>query len=157
MLDLHIHDVDFIHWLFGKPASVFSRGYSKTSGEIDHVITHYFFGGEAAPELVVAEGGWCMADGFEFEMSFTVNFETATLDYDFARGTQALKLLRDGRVEIVACKQETGYVGELRYFAECIRRREQPTAITGRDAVECLKILESERESAVSKRIVEVM
>ncbi len=38
-----------------------------------------------------------MADGFEFEMSYTINFETATLDYDFARGTQALKLIAQRR------------------------------------------------------------
>jgi predicted dehydrogenase len=156
LLDLHIHDVDFIQWLFGKPARVFSRGYSKTSGEIDHVITHYFFDGKASPELVVAEGGWCMADGFEFEMSFTVNFESATLDYDFARGKEALKLMREGRVEVIACPSETGYVGELRYFVERLSRREQPTVVKGRDAVECLKILEAERESVRSGGVVSV-
>ena len=94
-----------------------------------------------------------MADGFEFEMSFTINFDDGTLDYDFARGSQALKLFREGRTEVVTCKAETGYVGELRYFIECIRRQEKPSIVTGRDAVECLQVLEAEGESARSGKI----
>ncbi len=53
LLDLHIHDVDFIYHLFGKPDGVFSRGYSKVTGEIDHVATQYLF--DSGP-LVYAEG-----------------------------------------------------------------------------------------------------
>ncbi len=156
LVDLHIHDVDFILWLFGRPQSVFSRGYTKTSGEVDHVVTQYLFAGADAPSLVTAEGSWCMADGFEFEMSFTVNFESATLDYDFGRGAQALKLFRDARTEVVTCKPENGYVGELRYVAECIRRGAKPSTVTGRDAVECLKVLEAERQSVSSGTLVRV-
>jgi predicted dehydrogenase len=147
LLDLHIHDVDFILWLFGRPDSVYSRGYSQTSGEVDHVVTQYLYDRAEAPQLVTAEGCWCMAAGFEFEMSFTINFEQGTLDYDFARGAQALKLFREGRTEVVTCKAENGYVGELRYFADCIRRGDKPSVVTGRDAVECLRVLEAERRS----------
>ncbi len=153
LTDLHIHDVDFILWLFGRPAAVFSRGYTKTSGEIDHVVTQYLYQ-EKSLGLVSAEGSWCMADGFEFEMSFTINFESATLDYDFARKADALKLFRDGQTEIIHCKNETGYVGELRYFAECVSRDEKPSVVTATDAVECLRVLEAERESANSGRVV---
>ena len=39
LLDLHIHDTDFVFHLFGRPDAVFSRGYSKTSGRTDHIAT----------------------------------------------------------------------------------------------------------------------
>ena len=39
LLDLHIHDTDFVQHCFGRPLSVFSTGYSKVSGAIDHVVT----------------------------------------------------------------------------------------------------------------------
>ncbi|HWL07285.1 MAG TPA: Gfo/Idh/MocA family oxidoreductase, partial [Planctomicrobium sp.] len=61
ILDLHIHDSDFINFLFGLPTAVTSRGYSRESGACDHVVTHYHY--EQIP-LVVAEGGWSMAPGF---------------------------------------------------------------------------------------------
>ena len=86
VVDLHVHDTDFIYHLFGKPHGVFSRGYTKTSGEIDHIITQYFF--DKYP-LVVAEGGWCQADGWPFAMKYTVNFERATADYDSSRADGA--------------------------------------------------------------------
>ena len=72
IFDLHVHDVDFIYHLFGQPRGLFSRGYSKTSGEIDHLITQFVYDGDP---LVVAEGGWCLADGWPFAMRYTVNFE----------------------------------------------------------------------------------
>ena len=34
ILDLHLHDADFVQFVFGKPAAVSSRGYTKTSGAI---------------------------------------------------------------------------------------------------------------------------
>ncbi|MEC7905359.1 MAG: Gfo/Idh/MocA family oxidoreductase, partial [Verrucomicrobiota bacterium] len=41
LLDLHIHDTDFVQYCFGLPKSVFSTGFSKVSGAIDHVVTQY--------------------------------------------------------------------------------------------------------------------
>ena len=35
LLDLHIHDTDFVQFLFGRPSSVFSTGLSRFSGAID--------------------------------------------------------------------------------------------------------------------------
>jgi predicted dehydrogenase len=93
-----------------------------------------------------------MADGFDFNMSFTINCEEATIDYDFGRGNQPLKLYRGGNSEVVTCPAETGYVGELRYFAHCLRRQEKPAMVTAQDAVECLKVLEAEKESVASAR-----
>jgi predicted dehydrogenase len=150
-LDLHIHDSDFVQSLFGMPTGVWSRGYSKTSGEIDHLTTQYFY--DAIPH-VQAEGGWCFADGFGFSMRYTVNFENATADYDLARGDQPLLLTREGKTEAVECAAGYGYVGELRYFVECVRRNERPTVVTAEDGVRSLRIVEAEVQSIRSGRLV---
>src|SRR2546421_326613 len=89
-LDLHIHDTDFIQHLFGMPAAVYSRGYTKTSDELDHLTTYYIY--ENIPH-VVAEGGWTLAPGAGFTMRYTVNFEHATADYDLAREKEKKELL----------------------------------------------------------------
>ncbi len=148
LFDLHIHDVDFVMHLFGKPEAVFTRGYTRTSGELDHLSTHYLYEGPNAPQLVVAEGSWCMADGYEFRMKYIINFEQATLDYDLTRGIEALRLTRNGTTETIVCPSETGYIGECRYFLNCVQRNEQPSVVTGEDAVLALRILEAERQSA---------
>jgi len=40
LLDLHIHDTDFVQFLFGRPRGVFSTGLTRFSGAIDHVVTN---------------------------------------------------------------------------------------------------------------------
>src|SRR6185436_12676736 len=41
LFDLHIHDTDFVQFCFGRPKAVYSTGYHKFSGAIDHVVTQY--------------------------------------------------------------------------------------------------------------------
>src|SRR5690606_35918758 len=68
ILDLHIHDADFIRFCFGEPDAVESVGYAQTTSGIDHVATRYHVGN--GPALLTAEGGWCMAPGFPFSMRY---------------------------------------------------------------------------------------
>src|SRR5438105_2788530 len=77
LFDLHIHDTDFVQFLFGRPGSVFSTGVTRSSGSIDHVVTQYHYPGGPT---VYAEGSWLLAKGFI--MSYTILCERATLDFD---------------------------------------------------------------------------
>jgi len=155
LLDLHIHDTDFVCHLFGKPTSVYSRGYVRGTGQPDHVVTHYIYDDETRPALVVAEGGWSMAGGFGFQMRYTVNFEQATAEFDIGL-PQPLRLVRDGRSETIDCGPEYGYIGELRYFTQCIARRTPPTVVTADDGLLALQVIEAENRSVVSGRVVKV-
>src|SRR5207249_4482486 len=135
LLDLHIHDNDFVQFCFGRPRAVCSSGCSVLSGAIDHVITHYHV---ASGAVVHAEGSWAMSPGFGFNMSYTVNFENATADYDLARGQEALKLSEEGqspRIVAMAADPPDGYVGELRHFVECILNGRAPSVVTARDGL----------------------
>jgi hypothetical protein len=76
-LDLHIHDTDFVQFLFGRPRSVFSTGVVRHGNAIDHVVTQYNFPDGPA---VYAEGSWLLTGNFN--MSYTVICERATLDFD---------------------------------------------------------------------------
>jgi len=150
ILDLHVHDVDFIYHLFGKPTGVFSRGYTKTSGQIDHLVTQYLFDDNPASPMVVAEGGWCMADGYPFAMKFTVNFERATADYDSSRSTGTLLLHGNGQTQTIETSKSDGFMGELAYFIECVKNGTRPQRVTAEDAVTGLQIIEAERRSVES-------
>jgi predicted dehydrogenase len=144
ILDLHIHDVDFVQWCFGMPRAVLSAGYSSHTTAIDHVITRYDFG--PAGPLVVAEGGWSMSPGFGFAMQFTVNFERATAWFDLASPTP-LMLAREGRREPVPIEKGAGYAGEIDYLLECIRTGRKPSVVTVADAARSVQIVEAEVQS----------
>ena len=145
LLDLHVHDTDFVQFCFGRPRAVCSAGHTKISGAVDHVVTQYQVAGGA---VVHAEGAWCMTPGFGFSMSYTVNFENATADFDLARGADALKLYEQGKpARVIPCDGPDGYVLELRHFTEAIESRRAPTVVTAADALSAVEICEAEEES----------
>ncbi len=143
LLDLHIHDTDFVQFCFGPPRAVQSCGYTCISGEIDHVITRYVY--DDIP-MVMAEGSWAMADGFPFTMQYTVNFEHATAVYDMG-AAEPLVLYHAGQRNVIAVDPIMGYDHELAYFIECIKANRQPEIVTMKDATNCVRILEAERLS----------
>ena len=155
LVDLHVHDTDFVYHVFGKPRAVFSRGHRGGSGEIDHVVTQYLFDGRNRDTVVVAEGGWNMAEGFAFTMRYTVNFERATADFDIGR-KETLILYGDGKAQAAEHGKHDGYTGELSYFLECVRTRQKPDRVTADDAVTGLTIVEAEKKSVESGQVVVV-
>jgi len=152
-LDLHLHDTDFVQYLFGMPKTVVSCGYSKTTDGVDHIVTRYVY---YDIPLVVAEGAWCMADAFGFNMSYCVNFENATADFDFSRGENPLLLSVGGQQQMITCAGSDGYEGELAYFAECITAGTPPTIVTAEQAAESIRIVEAEVASVESGASVEL-
>ena len=152
LLDLHIHDTDFVQFCFGRPRSVFSGGLSRYSGAIDYVVTQYRVASGAA---VFAEGSWLMTPGFGFNMAYTVNFENATADYDMARGADALRLYEPDRPpRTLKCGGEDGYVGELRHMVEAIRSGTPPTVVTAQEGLSAVEICEAEEKSIKLGKVV---
>lgn len=152
LLDLHIHDTDFVQFCFGRPVAVFSRGQSRFSGAVDHVVTQYVVRGGAT---VWAEGSWIMTGAFPFSMSYTVNFENATADYDLARGPEALRLYEEGKpVQVIETAGSDGYVGELTHMIQSIRAQKPPSVVTVHDAVSAVEICEAEEKSVQTGHLV---
>ena len=151
-LDLHIHDTDFVNFCFGKPKAVRSAGYSKVTTGVDHLSTHYLY--DDIP-LVTAEGGWCMANGFPFQMRYQVNFERATAVFD-AGATPMLAVYQDGKTEAVPMGTEIGYHEEIVYFLKCVAEKRRPERVTLRDAAMAVRIVEAEVESVRSGSAVAI-
>ena len=152
LLDLHIHDADFIQFLFGRPSSVFASGLTRFSGATDHVVAQYKVANGAT---VSAEGSWLMTEGHGFSMAYTVNFERATADYDSARGSEALRLFKEGQPpRVIRCKGPNGYERELRYFIGCILAGIRPTVVTVQDGLSAVEICEAEERSVRTGQVV---
>ncbi|MEM8737928.1 MAG: Gfo/Idh/MocA family oxidoreductase [Planctomycetota bacterium] len=163
LLDLHIHDADFIRHAFAPETDpdtiqVTAQGYTQITGEPDHVFASYRFPadtpGLANDAIVTAEGSWAMAEGFGFSMRYTVNFEHATADFDLARGDHSVHLHRDGQTTEVDLPGagSMGYDHELAYFLEQVRLGEQADRVTLRDAAESLKLIQQELAAITSNR-----
>jgi predicted dehydrogenase len=141
LLDLHIHDADFVRFCFGEPKSIYAQGHTKVSGEIDHVLAQYEVDCGAA---VSAEGSWAMTEGFGFSMEYTVNFERATVDFDNTREEDCLKIFEKGKEpETLKLDAPDGYAGQIAYFANCIREGRAPSTVTAADGAGSVELCEA--------------
>ncbi len=150
LFDLHIHDTDFAQFLFGRPASVFATGVTGPGGSIDHVVTQYHY---PAGPAVYAEGSWLLAKGFN--MSYTLLCERATLDFDLARGADAMQVTEKGQEpRTIKYDGPDGYGEEVRYMVECVQNGRRPTIVTARDGLTALEICEAEEQSLKTGTVV---
>ena len=154
-LDLHVHDTDFVQYLFGMPKRVTSIGYTKLTGAIDHLTTVYEYDAPGRP-MVVAEGGWVMTKGFPFTMQYTVNFERATAAFDIAN-EQPLMLYEEGKPgQAVELREGMGYEHEIAYLIDCINSGQAPSVVSLGDAANSVRIVEAEIESVQTGRPVDL-
>lgn len=150
LFDLHIHDTDFVQFLFGWPASVFSSGVTDRGGSISHVVTQYMYPGGPS---VYAEGGWLLAKGFN--MAFTLYCERATLDFNLARGAEAMQLTEEGQgPRTIQYAGADGYSEEIRYVVDCVQNGRRPAVVTVHDGQTALEICEAEEKSIRTGAVV---
>jgi predicted dehydrogenase len=150
-LDMHIHDADFILYVFGKPKSVFSRGCGSERKGFDHIVATYDYGGTS---LIMAEGAWEYAPTFKFSMTFRVAMEKATLELG-ADGVLQLHGL-DGSSTAIPVASGDGYGHELRHFVDCIAHRRATTVVPPESALQSVRLIEAEIESAAAGKPVKV-
>ncbi len=141
-----------MQFLFGRPASVFSSGVSRPGNSIDHVVTQYNYPGGPA---VYAEGGWLLFGNFN--MSYTVLCERATLDYDLSRGAEALIVTEQGKApRVVKSAGGDGYSGEISYMLDAVLTNKAPKVVTARDGLSAVEICEAEAKSVRTGKLVPV-
>jgi predicted dehydrogenase len=158
VLDLHIHDVDFIYYLLGKPKSVYSRG-RKTKRGWEHVYTIYEYDGAVAD----AEAGWDMAESFGFVMAIRGTFEDGTV-VEYNSKNQPLIIYSKEKTELVEIQEQEeveesvetsgnisqlgGYYNEIKYWVECLKNDKHPEkGVSVREAKVVLEIIHSEVKS----------
>ena len=150
-IDLHIHDADFIQYLFGMPKSVFSQGYIGKGNTMEYIHTHYGFSGKMA---VSAEGGWLSQQGCPFEHGYDVYFEKATLKFNSSWGQPPQLLTDDGKVSTPRLSKRDGFVGELQEVVDAIKSGRTSDVLSGQSARNSLALCLKEIQSAQGKKRV---
>lgn len=157
VLDLHIHDVDFLRYLLGEPDEFYVNSRKNSQGLPEHLVTEYRFGDIIAS----VEAGSGYAQGFPFEAAYRASFENATVVYcstasptlvEYGNGKMRVPQLPKSYME--ACNPEhkdvqwiSPYCLELRYFIECIQHGHDNTVLSLREGAasvrQCLKELDA--------------
>ncbi|WP_088839343.1 Gfo/Idh/MocA family protein [Listeria sp. ILCC792] len=144
LLDQHIHDVDTINWLFGKPEAVSTTGkvIFKGSG-YDIVSSNYHY---ADGKVVNAQDDWTINGEFGFEMRYRINFDTGTIILENGILTDYPE---EGEKFQPAINKEDGYYLEIKHFADALLNGRDPSlAVPLESAKETISIAEHEQASA---------
>ncbi len=146
-LDLHIHDTDYVQYLFGLPKAVCSFGARGPGGGLAHIVTQYLYDDN---KVVTAEGGWAMTPAFGFEMSFNIAMEKATLVYDLTRTPMFRVCPAEGEAFTPQVEASDGWCLQIGHFARAVRGEKVKPVTTLAESMNSVKIVAAEKES-VSK------
>ncbi len=150
--DLHIHDVDMVLNLFGRPEAVTSSGVEALSGGFGHIATLYTY----PDKTVTSVGNWICTDSFGFNMRSLVVLERAVLELDVSKLDAFVVCPEDGDRYMVELDDHDGYFLELQDFVEHVRTREPVVQVTPESAAESCKLTLLEIESAVQGKTLPV-
>jgi predicted dehydrogenase len=160
LVDLHVHDADFVRYLLGEPKGLSATGTRKEGGW-DYVFCQYFYPNKA----VSAEAGWNLPPDFPFSMAYRAVYEKGTLDFNTSH-SPTLALYRTGggvehpelpTPEVGASASGGnisdlgGYFNEIQYFIECVEKDRDPSVVTPDDACKTVALVENEIASAEEK------
>jgi 1,5-anhydro-D-fructose reductase (1,5-anhydro-D-mannitol-forming) len=147
ILDMHIHDADFVQYLFGLPESVFCRASKGPSGAYDHAVSSYVY---PDGKVITAEGGWVMAPGFGFQMSFHMVLERATIVFDSTRVPSFKVCPVVGETFTPPVDPGDGYSCEIRHFADLLLGKPAPSVLTSQQSFDSVRLILAEKQSADS-------
>lgn len=152
--DLHIHDMDYVLSLFGKPSSI--KSVKNFKGEansyINSLLTYDDF-------VVTVEGTWGLPLTHPFSATFRVVCENGVIELD---GGKFMLYTSDSAEEIKIDKKEIsganagggnisdlgGYYNELVYFTDCAKNNSKITKATLYDASQSLNFVLEEIKNA---------
>jgi len=143
LVDLHVHDVDFLRWCFGDPDEVASLG------NLSRVTSLYRY--LAGPPHAAIEGGWTLARAVPFRMRYVVEFDDAVADFDVAR-TPAVLLTWKGETVPVTLPVENPYDAEVADFVRGVLEGRTELRATVADAYGAARIIDAERRSLETGR-----
>lgn len=140
--DLHIHDLDFMIYTFGKPANIQSHRAKRP--EQDYISITY----EYEDFFITAEAAWYAAP-LPFEAGFRFQFEEALITYS---NNKFVICQNDDTIIDLSIESTYGngslnlprtnaYTNEIRYFTDCVLTGKSPEKVKPEELKTVINIL----------------
>ena len=147
-IDLSIHDIDFVQYVFGQPKSV-GGVYRQMTDNTDFIVSDLVYDGFAVNVI----GGWYNAD-IPFNASYTAIFENGSV---ISEGGVVKKNGEEVTLDVGEVSENTGinlsgadgYADEIAYFIDCIERGVKPEKVTPESSENSVKLVHAILGSAV--------
>lgn len=148
IVDLMLHDIDYLYWVFGKPTAVTSRGLQDPSEGWNHVIIACEYDDMCA----VVEGCGIMPASFPFSTSLRIVGEKGAIDLNWYWGgdrpiSEAKLYPQEGEPEILRVPVYDPYEAECRHFVDCVYGKADPGVLSIDSACDSLRVALAARQS----------
>ncbi len=151
LLDLHVHDIDFIQYAFGMPKMVSSAAVlCEEKGRWPSVETRYIYENNMQ---ISAVGSWIYNKGFPFRMEYLAQFELASVIYEKGK----LLVFDNNGTQIEPTYQKAdAYVTEIEKFIDCCEKGIKNEKVSPRSTMLSIKIARGEEQSIIQQKPIEL-
>lgn len=139
-LDLHIHDVDMIRFLFGDPEKVSAQTID-SKVKCTTIASNFSY----PDKIVTAIGDWGQSNTRKFEGRFRVNFERATV---LTEGGAVMVYPDEGEPYALEIEKKSHMAEESLFFARTILGELENQKNKPADAAKTVELIEKLMESA---------
>lgn len=160
LLDLHLHDIDYACYLFGKPEKVYAVGRKNAYGSWNHVTSVLTFANGFSATI---EGILEMPAGYPFTMQLRMAGDQKAFEYimkagknleDVASAGRAAYLYGDGESKKLDIQEDDAYTIELQHFIDCIDQKKASEVINLKQVREVLCTIRAFNQSLEEGREV---
>jgi predicted dehydrogenase len=144
VVDLQIHDLDFITWLLGKPESLKSVGTKSAHGAWEQIITvmEHKNGVKSCIEACNL-----MPQSYPFTARFKILYSEGCIEFDCNR-KNTLTVYKNGKqIEFPDFDGQDCYQNEINYFVDCVINKKAGSMLTPEDARYALYLALKTKES----------
>ena len=141
--DLHIHDLDFMVYAFGKPKNHVS--YRSKRPEQDFFCVTYDY----EDFFITTQASW-YASPYPFSARFRFQFEHAVVANEgglkiYEDNGNVLTVSGDayGDSKVINLPTTDAYANEIRYFTDCVKNNVEPAKVKADELEEVVRILKS--------------
>ena len=146
-LDLHIHDVDFVNYLLGKPDRIQATGVCLPGEGVGQINALYTY---VNGPVISMDGGWLHGSTFPFRMGFRIELEKAALEFNTMNDSSLHVYTEDGGHLTPELLSGDGYSREHDYFLNCVTEGKPAKEAAAESAIASVALVEQERAAVRS-------
>jgi predicted dehydrogenase len=153
LLDMQVHDADFIYWLMGPPSEIYAAGLQSGAGSWDQVTTLLRY-----PKAVATvESTYLLPSSWPFTCGIRVTGTRGCLEFSFRvagnvekreQATSSLLLYtNEGAPTELTVSKDDMYAAQLQYFAHCVEHKHSPDSCPPEETLEVMRIMTACQQS----------
>lgn len=153
IVDLAIHSVDYLMWLFQSPVvRVYALGSNKTTGNDHYALVQLHF---ASGGMGLVETSWAHPPSSALACKVELNGSTGRIAWDYNQIEGMQTFIEGQKIQSHVLEGENSFAAEIADFIHCIEN-DLPAPVPGTEAKAALQVCLAAQESLLTGRCIEI-